>query len=222
MSNRLRILFHCGLEGPAAHVGQKALAAMQAYLVRPVQRQKWVTNGDWIKMGRPKFVQRQLRAESNGKATYFYMVDVLDVDMPLAKIQPPPGTALERAKWLWQHLPSEIRKHSQLLVMRENRSNCWRRSPANPHRQGWSKPDKMPATSPLGYEKVADSVWSFSKDLVGAALGIKEDGPAPPLPNKRANRYAVKPKTPYPYVKQQGQASSAEQKKPKLKVGIWS
>lgn len=216
MSNRLRILFHCGMEGSVAHVGRHALKAMESYL-RPLPQQHWVTNGDWIKLGRPKFTERHLKADANGQARYIYLVNADALDMPKPKIQVPEGTLLERAKWLWAALPPEVRKHSQLLVMRENRFNCWRRSAANPSRQGWSKPGDPGMQAPH-FEKVADSVWSFSKDLVGAALGIKD--PSAPTPAKKAVRYPARAKTPNPYMK--AQAIGTEAKKPKLKVGIWS
>ena len=129
-----------------AHVGQKALRAMERFVTLKTPHVKdnksaskppreWISQREWMKQGKPLYTERQLSTDPFHGFTYMYRVGQATSNQP-----PKFPNVLERAKWLWQHLPAEIRQHSQLLVTRENRKSAWSRSLANPTRHGWRKP----------------------------------------------------------------------------------
>ena len=171
------MIFHCELEGPVAHVGKQALRAMQRLVENgaPNAHAEWIKHGDWVRMGRPKFLERTLGPDARtGLPVYHYFVN-----RPIAVVAAPQIPAfkhvVEKAKWLWQHLPTDVQKHSHLVVARENRRNCWRRSATNPRKWGWQA-SKKPKTSKSIWT-AAPSTWGL--DDFGDITQSTSNVPAP-------------------------------------------
>jgi len=145
MSNRIRIIFHCDLEGPVAHVGHRALTVMQRLIKRSSStpsKGEWIPMKEWVKRGKPFHTERLFDMGADGKVGYQYFVRTPATPQQAPVKFPEFPNLLEHVKWLWQHLPDDIRKHSQLIVTREDRRSRWARSVCNPARHGWGKPAK--------------------------------------------------------------------------------
>src|SRR5271166_5988133 len=79
MSNRVRILFHCELEGPqVCHMGNRALRAMEA-LVRnrkglpAVNKEYWISEEEWKSRGRQAFLKKALHLGPFGQERKYLM-----------------------------------------------------------------------------------------------------------------------------------------------------
>lgn len=141
MSSRLRILFHCSSDGSVAHVGRRALERMHqlGQESRPTVRS--ISKAEWLERGRPPILERKMGWSPDMKPVFFY--DIAEPALPKFLTHAKDlGLTVQAAKSLWKRLPQELRKQCCLMVMRENRGNCWRRSQSNPRRYGWmaSKP----------------------------------------------------------------------------------
>lgn len=135
MSNRIRILLNCA---GTTHMGLKALRVLEDLVRNPPQMaaDRWLSISEWHKMGRPKFKDRRLKFDEwSSHHDVFYLVGFPVSNKP-SYISLPSLGRIEMAKWLWAHIPPEIRIQSRLFVIRENRTNCWRHSLANPTRHG--------------------------------------------------------------------------------------
>lgn len=238
MSNRIRILFNC--QG-SIHMGRKALSVMEGLLKNPPQEpvQKWVSQQEWQKLGRPNFLERRLRFDSwTNKAVYDYYIRVFGPakTSPTSKIElDPKAPVVHRAKWLWEHLPAEVRQASQLFVTRENRRNCWRKSWANPRLHGRPKSAKAPFTTTVpslldsDMESMAKVVFEASGDMPWKTPQKKQP------PNFKASLERAKAKVYSKNIKYapdstasipapiEGQSAPPIASKPKkLGIGIWS
>lgn len=208
MSNRVRILFHCALEGPrTCHVGNRALVVMEK-LVRQSYKNgrdlemEWVCHDEWIRRGRPLFARRALDIIGPGRQ---YLVP-----RPSSEpAQPAPKTRLERVKWLWENIPLKVRAHCQLKLLREARKASWMRSPGNPRYWGWqtSEEKPKPATQNLNGGIISilnippgGTLWYGPGETAAPAVGQSQPSPAQsqqPKPQKYKKARLKYHKNPY-------------------------
>jgi hypothetical protein len=177
MSSRIRILFHCAIEGPTCHVGRKALLAMWRLLkpgpITNLPQLEWVDHTTWLARSKPPYKERQLDF-SQGSPYYIYRVArKASGEAPAA---PAFKNLTEEARWLWEHLPQDIRAVSQLIVTRESRSSQWRRSRCNPSKYGWKiagdkkkAPPKVPKGWIFGSMDYAFNSWDPQPSIPGQA-----------------------------------------------------
>jgi hypothetical protein len=183
MSNRTRILFHSDLPGAAGtYIGNQALKVMETIAKTSAQSRSakdpvWVSEDTWNYMGRPKYLKRVIKEGPIGSVRKFLleincMPSLSDVDnAPVFK------DGLQKAQWLWDRLPPEVRSYSQLKVFRENRNCRWKRSLGNPAQWGW-QPSKNPGPeivtlktpSPSGPLGTAPS-WFIEPPIVHMHVG---------------------------------------------------
>jgi hypothetical protein len=144
MSTRLRILFHCSLEGNLAHLGRGALKTMEKYaLPAATSEPTWLSQEQWIAHKRPKFLRRKaiILNKPQGAVTFHYLVP--GKPMP-TEVGLKNQTLLERIKGLWTRIPMETRIHCNVIVSREARNSKWKHSPCRPFKYGWDLPSKRP------------------------------------------------------------------------------
>ena len=183
-----------------AHVGQKALEAMERFVAFKAALGKsnktaskppleWLSQREWQLCGKPFYTERELTSNPFSGFSYRYHVPskTTGAERP-AKF----ASVLERAKWLWLHLPAEIKGHSQLLVTRENRSATWNRSLANPAWHGWRKAsNKTAASKPYISSWTPESFDTENFYLDGPAMTVPDSpssspSPQPSIPSYRA------------------------------------
>lgn len=179
MSNRVRILFHCGLEGPqTCHVGNQALKSMER-LVRHACRmadspmdvsEEWISEPEWLLRGRPKFTKRALQLKTFGSERKYLVTKkpifkACPTEIPVFKER------LARARWLWENLPPQVRVHCCLKILRESRRSAWRRSASNPAHWGWNA---VPA--PTAHPALQTPLEGVAQSPQGPAFGSLHAG----------------------------------------------
>jgi hypothetical protein len=140
VSNRIRLLFNNALEGTGAHVGNRALRAMEELIAKESSAKPssdlWITHQEWMQRGRPAYSAKRTEKGLWGPTRMFLVTGKTPSSTP----PKPPifKDHLERAQWLWNNLPEKIRAYCHLKICREGRARRWRRSVANPRMWGWA------------------------------------------------------------------------------------
>jgi hypothetical protein len=250
MSNRIRLLFHCALDGPRAHVGNRALRAMERLIkqhrLQHPPTQELISHKEWVRRGKPFYMERVLGFSLQGPV-YNYRVPRTPGTPAQAQPEPSktsPKGLLERAKGLWNSMPTDLRRISQLTLTRESRNMRWKRSNSNPTR--WSflgKPSKnAPSDEPEYYAVPEESSLTWGQ-LKAAAAGlggiglttellqdVQKKAPAPWKVQREkykaqgAQGHKKNPQVPSASViyHEPAQSAPAAVVKPKLKLGIWA
>jgi len=117
---------------------------MQELIQSQPELERLENKREWIALGRPQFLSKKVLFRPGDVHPDFYMcLPAKAFKKPLEPLELTCSVAAARG--LWKRLPPSLMPHCYLLVLREGRSNCWRRSMANPQTHGWKASRPMKA-----------------------------------------------------------------------------
>lgn len=203
MSSRIRILYF-GEYTMGWHIGLAALKALEKSYKDHASTKSFQT-GEWRPADTANYKDATNPSLSvrihDGIATH--MVPVVIEAKPAPPI-PSNLKGLARAAWIWDNLPTPIKKRSHFEIVRESRSKAWHKQSTNPFLHGGGKKSKKKKT-------VAQTVGQ----LIDAGLGRQRE-------QQREARVSWPESPRYSRPPAPTSARVSEERQPAPRIGIWA